>query len=150
MMQRDDSRLIRVRMTAVALLAIILLALLVVGWISPGERTRGEPPADPQVLASIGRAVDSLLTSYGIPPARVTTWRAGVTGRTFTRVVQRVYVSRDFVGFSFNHDLASAIAGFDANVVGTERTRENILTLHVVRRGVTIRSISFEPKPPDR
>ena len=136
------------RMAVIAILAVIVVALVVVGWISPGEESIPAALNDQQALAGIGRQLDSLLVGYGINPSSVAVWRAGVAGKNFTRVVQRVFVPSEFVGFRFNHDLARALEPLHARVVGTERARESILTLHIVRNGVTVRSISFEPKPP--
>jgi hypothetical protein len=39
------------------------------------------------------------------------------------------------------------LAPFGAHVVGTERTRENTVTMHIVWAGTTVRSMAFVLSP---
>ena len=48
-----------------------------------------------------------------------------------------------FLSVSFNHALNRPPGGAGARVVGTERSKDHVVTLHVVRGRTTIRSIGF-------
>jgi hypothetical protein len=92
---------------------------------------------------AVGRALDSLLVRYGIDRSAVSTWQVHSAERKFTRIEQRVFVSPEFVSLQFNHDLAELVAPLDLRIVGTERAKENIVTMHIVQSGLTIRSVTF-------
>jgi hypothetical protein len=90
-----------------------------------------------------GRALDSLFVRCGIDRGSIATWQVFSAERKFMRVEQRVVVPPDFVSLQFNHDLAELVAPLDLRVVGTERAKENIVTMHIVQSGLTIRSVTF-------
>jgi hypothetical protein len=91
----------------------------------------------------IGRTLDTLFARYGIDRSAVSTWQVHAADGKFTRIEQRVFVPPVFLTMQFNHDLAELVAPFDLRVVGTERAKENIVTVHVVHHGLTIRSVTF-------
>lgn len=92
-------------------------------------------------------AIDTLLKRYGIEPEDVHTWIVQWHGKSGSRVEQRVSVPPSFVALSFNHDLNLALMPMGAHVVATERTKENLVTMHIVSHGSTIRSIAFAVVP---
>jgi hypothetical protein len=129
--------------TALAAIAALLWGVRVLE--APSQETRLPAPSPGNdVQAEIGTILDTLLTRYGIEPSGVRTWRMQAAGKSATRVEQKAFVPPSFVALDFNHDLNLALAGVGAHVVATERSRENIVTMHIVRGGRTIRSISFE------
>ena len=106
----------------------------------PGTRG-GAVPAD--VSRRTGEVVDSLFRRYGIERQTVRTWQVKVRGSDFSRIEQRITVQPEFVALNFNRDLSKEVAVFGAHVVATERTAENVVTLHVVAGGTTYRSLEF-------
>jgi hypothetical protein len=101
----------------------------------------------PVERAEMQGAIDTLLSRHGIPRASVRTWRVLSPDRKLLRVEQRIAVPREFLSLVFNNELNSILAPFGAHVVGTERTRENTVTLHIVQGGFTVRSMAFVMTP---
>jgi hypothetical protein len=118
---------------------LMSIALLLIPVPGPARTNQGDPDGS----VRIGRAVDALFLRYGIDMSGVTTWRVTTPDRRFSRMEQRVFVTPRFLSLQFNHDLASLIAPAGARVIGTERAKEQIVTLHIVSGGLTIRSIAF-------
>jgi hypothetical protein len=52
-----------------------------------------------------------------------------------------------FLSLNFNHDLNSELASLDTHVVGTERSKENTVVMHLVHNGRTVRSLIFVESP---
>jgi hypothetical protein len=73
------------------------------------------------------------------------TWRIQIPGAY--RVESRLTVPVGFASLEFNHRLNLALAPLDARVVATERARDGVVTMHCVRNGVTVRSLTFLPDP---
>ncbi len=138
--------LVRPRAFVLALLggmALLLgIALLVFAEKAPGKL----PAARADVASGIARAVDTLLVRYGVERSAVTAWRITTPDRRFSRVEQRVFVGPQFHALGFNHDLSILLAPLGVRVIGTERVKEQIVTLHCVSEGLTIRSISLVTK----
>ena len=134
---------VRKRLIAAGILAAgaLLLTAAGAGAGSPAvPETEGE---NRRAETGIAAALDSLLREESVAADVVKTWRATAAGRPTGRTEQRVTVGRGFLSISVNHALGLRLAPFGARVVGTEKTREQIVTLHIVRGGATIRSISF-------
>ena len=123
-----------------ALCALLLTAAEVI--------TRGGVPAGGEAPrrtaeARIAATIDSLLPQFGIAPGSARTWKATAAGGPTGRTEQKVSVPPAFRSLEFNHALASAIARVGAGVVAVERSKDNSVTMHIVRGGMTIRSIRF-------
>jgi hypothetical protein len=88
-------------------------------------------------------AIDTLLVRHGIQRSSVRTWRVLSGDKKPLRLEQRVSVPREFRSLIFNYELNRRLEGFGAHVVGTERTKEQTVTMHIVYRGMTVRSIAF-------
>jgi hypothetical protein len=111
------------------------------GYATP--HAAGYASVAPAELAGMQEAIDTLLARHGIAQASVRTWRVLSPDRKPLRVEQRIAVPREFLSLVFNNELNTILAPFGSHVVGTERTRENTVTLHIVRGGYTVRSMAF-------
>ncbi len=131
-----------VLLVAVAALCGLALLLVPASRREPAQRGGGD--------AMIARAIDSLFARYGVGKNDVATWRVSTPDRRFSRIEQRVYVPPRFLSLQFNHDLASLVAPAGARVVGTERAKEQIVTLHIVVDGLTVRTIAFVTREESR
>lgn len=128
--------------SGLALSALLLTAAeLAGGGSTPGETPGARRAADEAVIA----AIDSLCPLYGIDVSRARTWKATAAGVPTGRIEEKIPVPPGFRSLEFNHALAVRIAPFGAGIVATERSKENSVTMHVVRGGTTIRSLSFVP-----
>lgn len=128
--------------SVLALCAILLTAAgLMTGGRGPSESPAGRKAAE----AGIARAIDSLCPLYAIDARRIRSWKATAAGEPTGRIEEKISVDPGFRSLEFNHELAARIAPFGAGVVATERSKENSVTMHVVRGGATIRSLWFVP-----
>ena len=137
------SRGLVVRLAAAGLLAVIAAALLFLGASRPGDRPRAERALPSAGSGQIDSVVDALLTRYGIAPPGAAARRVRRLNSDFERIEEHIPVSSGFVGLEFNRDLNKRLAPLGASVFGTERTNETSVTMHIVRGGMTIRSIVF-------
>lgn len=134
---------VRKRLVAAGVLAVCALLLTAAGAGAGSPAAPGTDAENRRAETGIAAALDSLLAQEGVVAADVRTWRATAAGRPTGRIEQRVTVGRAFLSISFNHALGLRLSPFGARVVGTEKTREQIVTMHIIRDGATIRSISF-------
>ncbi len=137
---------IRNRVIVLAALAIVFVGLVIAVFLrrAPSAGMGGDPVAR---AAQIARALDSTLARYGIERSDVRTWQVRTPVKRFARMEQRVMVGPDFLSLQFNHDLQKRLEPLGARVVATERARENIVTMHIVDDGMTVRSIAFLVRP---
>jgi hypothetical protein len=127
-------------------LALAALVLTVVGLVGPSAFRSAEPESARRAAESgIAASIDSLCPAFGIDAGRIRSWKATAAGAPTGRIEEKIPVPEGFRSLEFNHALALRISAFGAGVVATERTKENTVTMHVVRGGVTIRSLSFVP-----
>lgn len=120
--------------------------LLFIGERFLGARAQGAGGPDSRPVleqADVQAAIDTLLRRHGIPESSVRTWRVLTPDRHPLRVEQRIGVPRDFLSLVFNNELNLRLRVHGAHIVATERSRESTVTMHVVRKGRTIRSIMF-------
>jgi hypothetical protein len=141
-------RPLKIRLIVAGVLAACAVALSagenIAGRMAPREET---PAAQQAAEARIAATVDTLFARYGIPKDEVKSWRPKLGGAVLPRVESRVNVSPSFLSVNFNHDLNLRLAGTGAHVVGTERSKDHIVTMHIIRGGMTIRSIGFVTDP---
>jgi hypothetical protein len=127
-------------------LALCAILLTAAGLITGEESRPSETPAGRKAAeAGIAAAIDSLCHLYAIDARLVRTWKASAAGEPTGRIEEKIPVDPGFRTLEFNHALAVRIAPFGAGVVATERSKENSVTMHVVRGGATIRSLWFVP-----
>ena len=137
---------LRRRLVIAAGLALCAILLTAAGPIMGGRGPRPETPgARKAAEAGIARAIDSLCRVYAIDARLARSWSATAAGEPTGRIEEKIPVDHGFRSLEFNHALAAGIAPFGAGVVATERSKENSVTMHVVRGGATIRSLWFVP-----
>jgi len=134
---------LRVRLLVAGVLAVCALLLSAAGTGTGSPGVRGTEAERRSAESGIAAALDSLMAEDGITAADVRTWRATAAGKPTGRIEQRVTVGRAFLSLDFNHGLGIRVAQFGARVVGTEKTREQIVAMHIIRGGRTIRTVSF-------
>ena len=140
---------LELRAIGAGLLLCCALVLLAADQVSPipSREAKVIPSAVPRVREGIDRAVDSLFVLYGIDQREVRTWQVKLPDKRVVRTEQRIIVPPRFASVRFNHDLSIAVGGFQARVAATERVKEKIVTMHIVRSGRTIRSMAFVIDP---
>jgi len=137
---------IRRRLKIASGLALCALFLTGAGLFTRGS-VRQETPAGRQAAETgIAAAIDSLCPLYGIDARSIRSWKATAAGGPTGRIEEKIPVAPGFRSLEFNHALAGSIARFGATVVATERSKENSVTMHIVRSGATIRSLWFVPE----
>lgn len=139
------------RLIIAGILALAGIALTVTDRLVPasGRTVVNDFAAAHAGSKEINSAIDALLGRYDIEPKAITTWRVMTPDRKFLRLEQRVVVPHSFASVEFNHKLSQRVLPFGARVAATERSRENVVTMHVVNDGVVIRTISFALRPYD-
>jgi hypothetical protein len=143
-----DGHLQRRMILAAALGACAVLLFVGDRFVGGPERGgRGFAFVPVREQAGIEEVVDTLLARHGIPQSAVRTWRVLSLDKKPIRLEQRIMVSREFLSLVFNGELNIMLAPFGAHVVGTERTRENTVTMHIVWAGTTVRSMAFVLSP---
>ncbi len=133
---------------SVSILSLTVLALVVLLQYGPAPR-RDASPSDPSirsVVARVGGIVDSLFAQYGIRASKVRTWEVHAGG-TPVRIEQRIPVPPAFVSVSFNRDLNDRLVSLGAHVVAVEHAKENTVMMHIVKDGLTIRTLDFVTEP---
>jgi hypothetical protein len=126
-------------------LALCAILLTGAGLITQ-RRVFSETPAGRRSAeARIAAAIDSLCSLYAIDARLIRSWKATAAGEPTGRIEEKIPVNPGFRSLEFNHALVLRIAPFGAGVVATERSKENSVTMHVVREGTTIRSLWFVP-----
>ncbi len=149
MIQRNDTHRVTRRLTVAGLLALLGIGLSLADRVVPGGRGTdvNEFATAHAGSGPINATVDTLLRRYGIDLRTITTWRMLTPDRKLLRVEQRVFVPHDFPSVELNYELNQQLLPLGARIAATERSRENVVTMHVVNRGVIIRSISFALRP---
>jgi len=95
------------------------------------------------LLSQIGKVVDTLFERYQIDTRWVKSWRVLTPDKKFIREERRVYVPPRFISLDFNHDLSRELAAHNVRVVATERTKESSVSMHIIKDGMVIESITF-------
>lgn len=104
---------------------------------------RGVEQVSPSTRNGVQAIVDSMLERYGIPRSSVRTWNVLSLDKKPIRVAQQIEVSRAFPSLVFNAQLQRLLEPIEAHVFATERSRDNIVTMHIVWHSQTIRSLTF-------
>ncbi|MDH4070376.1 MAG: hypothetical protein OEV30_08125 [Ignavibacteria bacterium] len=131
---------------ALVVLLLALSSLLYWDMGSGRPQDRFRPPHE-TIREAVDAAVDSLLVSYRIDRTGEKKWTVKSKGGTPLRIERRVLIPADLVTLLFNRDLGIAVRRYGGHVVGTERTRESVVVLHVVVGGMTLHTISLEHLP---
>jgi hypothetical protein len=144
----EEHRVIGIRTWIAALLGVGAAALFVLDSVLPA------PQIDPSVrvvpvrpdLRQVNDLVDALFADYGIKRPWIRTWQVHTPDRKFVRIQRRVYVPPEFVSPSFNLELNRRLAEYGARAIATERTKENTVTMHIMKDRTVVESISFVVK----
>jgi hypothetical protein len=139
----SDGRRVKVRIIVALTLAAAVLHLM--GTLQSGIVLDRRESAEERRKSeeAIAAAVDTLLARFNVDRSSGTVWRPKFAGRPTGRIEQRFTVDPGFLSISFNHELNLLLSPLDARVVATERGREQIIAMHIVRGGTTVRSITF-------
>jgi len=143
-----QNRSLRNRLVVAAILAVCAVVLFLIEVMLPHPEEVSTRLAEVRpTLAGVNETVDTLLARYGIEKGWIKTWQVQTPNKRFLRVERRVFVPGDFISVNFNHDLSRTLAAYGATtVVGTERTKENTVTLHIKKDNTIIQSISLVTK----
>lgn len=134
---------VRVRVILASLLAASAVLLILLNTLQGRieERRRTTDESVQNILLSIDRTIGRELRSHGIDNSRVRARNIVTPDRSFMRVERTVVIPDDFVTVSFNRDLNEALGVLGARAVATERTRGDIVSIHVIREGTVIQSL---------
>lgn len=137
---------------AVLSVALGVLAVVLAPRRAP-ERASARTPIPAAVVpgeAEIRRGLEAVCADFRVPPA---SWKVrDVKDRTGRRVrtEYRLRLPKDFSSAEFNHALGAKVEPWGAHVVGTERTHDRTVTLHVVRDEETIVSVILDMNEPTK
>ncbi len=142
----QKSRVVIVAGLAVLSLVLGLLALV----LAPRGATVREPArknAAPVVTpgdAEIRRGLEAICAEFRVPPASLKVRDVKDRNGRPVRTEYRLRLPKDFSSAEFNHALNAKVEPWGAHVVGTERTHDRTVTLHVVRDEETILSVILD------
>ena len=142
----QKSRVVIVAGLAVLSLVLGLLALV----LAPRGATVREPArknAAPVVTpgdAEIRRGLEAICAEFRVPPASLKVRDVKDRSGRQVRTEYRLRLPKDFSSAEFNHALNAKVEPWGAHVVGTERTHDRTVTLHVVRDEETILSVILD------
>lgn len=132
------------RIRILAMLTGVGAIFLVLRFLLPGSSASlGGGLDGPTFSRELDAALDSLMEVYAIDRRAVRTKTVSLPEGPALRIEQRIEISEEFVALRFNHDLATRLRPTGARVVGTERVRERLTALHVVRGGSTVWTLQF-------
>ena len=148
-------QMVRIRIIiGLAVLSVVLgiLAVALAPRTSPAPE-RASARATAAVVpgdAEIRRGLEAVCADFRVPPA---SWKVrDVKDRNGRRVrtEYRLRLPKDFSSAEFNHALGAKVEPWGAHVVGTERTHDRTVTLHVVRDEETIVSVILDMNEPTK
>jgi len=132
------------RVRVLAILAGAGVILVAVRLLPPGRSASvGGSLGEAAFREELVAAVDSLVGVYALDRRGIRTRAVALPGGTALRTEQRIAVPVGFVALRFNHALATRLRRTGARVVGTERVRERLTALHIVRGGATVWTLLF-------
>lgn len=143
MSEEATGRPLRVRLIVASALALVSILLTGAEYVAPRARASGTARDKGAADLAVAAAVETLFARYAMDRGSVKSWQPRAAGRPMGRIEQRVVVGPDFLSLKFNHELNGMLAASGAHVVATEKSRDNIVTMHIVRDGSTMRSITF-------
>lgn len=136
---------IRMRLLIAGMLATGALVLFAAQQVADRIQLQGGTRI-PDILPheqEIEGAIDALLARYRIEKTWVRTWRVLTPNKKLLRIERRVFVPPTFVSVTFNHDLNQLLSQYGSRAVASERGGESTVTMHVIKNGRIIESITF-------
>jgi hypothetical protein len=139
------------RVLIVVGLAVLSLVLgILAAVLAPRGATVHEPVGKnaPAVVApgeaEIRRGLEAVCAEFRVPPASLKVRDVKDRNGRQVRTEYRLRLPKDFSSAEFNHALNAKVEPWGAHVVGTERTHDRTVTLHVVRDEETILSVILD------
>jgi hypothetical protein len=132
--------------TRVAVVIVLVLVAVVLYYLDAHPvalMAGGRPQLSSSLNDGIEAAVDTMFSRYGISRSSVRTWNVLSADKKPLRVAQQIQVPRGFPSLVFNDQLQRLLEPVEARVFATERSRDNIVTMHIVLHGQTVRSLAF-------
>jgi hypothetical protein len=124
-------------------LGLVVLVLLFLDLLLQSPAPVRSYPLSSSMAASVQEAIDTLFDRYGIERSGIKTWRILSAAKKPVRVEQRIPVTKEFPSLVFNFELQRMLQPLGAQVFATERSKDNIVTMHVIHGGLTVRSMAF-------
>ena len=121
--------------------AAVLLGLLNMAADKMIARRLSPKPDEQAVLKKIDDVVEAALRELEPDRSKIRTRNVQTPGNAFSRVERSVRVAVDFLPLKFNQSLSHKLEFLGVRVIGSEKSKENITTLHLVRGGRIIQSI---------
>jgi hypothetical protein len=145
------SRVIIVGALAVLSLVLGVLAVVLAPRTAVGrEPTRKNAPVAIPGESEIRRGLEAVCADFHVPPSSLKVRdMKDRTGQPVRREY-RLRLPRDFSAAEFNQALSSKVEPWGAHVIGTERTQDRTVTLHVVRDEGTIMSVILDMNEPTK
>lgn len=143
MSRTSDVSPTRMRALIAVVLGLVALVFLFLDLLLQSPASARSYPLSPSMAASVQAAIDTLLDHYGIERSGIKTWRILSADKKPVRVEQRIPVTKEFPSLVFNFELQRMLQPLGAQVFATERLKDNIVTMHVIHRGLTVRSMAF-------
>jgi hypothetical protein len=149
MMSAPDSQGVRGRFLLAGLLAASAVLLLLLNLASEKSNQRRRATADRSgaVVTSIDGVVDSLLEEFHVDPRTVRSRPIRSQGKEQIREELHVTVPPGFVSLEFNRTLGRVMEQYGVHVIATERSHEGKVLLHIMFRGVIVRTLVLTSEP---
>jgi len=149
MTSENDSSRLRNRLIIAGILAAAGVALSLVDHVAGAGtgKVANDFAAAHAGSAQINAAVDAVLDRFAIVPKSITSWKVLTPDRRLLRLEQRIVVPHDFPTVECNHELSQRVLPLGGRVAATERSREKVVTMHIVSHGEVIRTIAFAMRP---
>jgi hypothetical protein len=137
---------------ALAGVAIILGVIFIRVSTRAGADTPAKRPAGKQLSGEeqIARGVEAVCAEYNVPAGAIRSRRIKDGNGNGLRTEYRLRVPKDFSAAEFNRTLNQKVEPWGAHVLGTERTRDRTVTLHVIRDDETIVSVILDMNEPTK
>jgi hypothetical protein len=137
---------------ALALAGVAILLGIVSFRLSSraGSDAPAKRPVDKQLSSEgqITRGVEAVCAEYKVPANAMRSRQIKDGKGNVLRTEYRLRLPKDFSSAEFNQALNRKVEPWGARVVGTERTRDRTVTLHVIREDETIISVILEMNEP--
>jgi hypothetical protein len=144
------------RVVIVAGLAALSVALGILAVVLAPRSAAGREPVRKLSAvalpgqAEIRRGLEAVCAEFRVPPSALTVRDVKNRAGRPVRIEYRLRLPKDFSSAEFNQSLGAKVEPWGAHVVGTERTQDRTVTLHVVRDEETIMSVILNMNEPTK
>ena len=133
----------------------IVLACVALGVFLLNQRFFGTHPEAAEVkernedlsamLGSMDRAVDSVLTRFGIEKEWIRKRQIPLEKVNLMRTERRVAIPMNILPITLNLALNTAAKRYDGRAIASENLKENTVTIHIELKGYIIQTIIVKP-----